>query len=236
MRGRRGKTAKDYRELLRAGRWFAGLPEGLQDALLDLAQLRACARREPLFLRGDAPDGLYGVLEGAVRVSGGDEAGREALFTLVEHPFWFGEISAFDGQPRTHDAVAERESLLAHVPQGPLLALLEREPRHWRSLGLLLTGKLRLSFAWIEDGALLPLPARLARRLLLMAEGYGGWDGRQSRVLHVRQEQLASMLATSRQTMNGLLGQLAEEGALALVYGGVEIRDLAALRRAAGAG
>ncbi|HUB07491.1 MAG TPA: helix-turn-helix domain-containing protein [Myxococcales bacterium] len=50
----------------------------------------------------------------------------------------------------------------------------------------------------------------------------------------MRQEQLAKMLATSRQTVNQLLRELEAGGALKLVYGGVEILELSRLRRAAG--
>ncbi|MCA1662677.1 MAG: DUF962 domain-containing protein, partial [Myxococcales bacterium] len=99
--------------------------------------------------------------------------GREALLTLLEPPTWFGEISIFDGAPRTHDAIAECEALVLHVPRAALDTILSAQPRYWRELGLLVTSKLRLAFSAMEDMALLPLALRLARRLSLMAEGYG---------------------------------------------------------------
>lgn len=68
---------------------------------------------------------------------------------LVEPPYWFGEISLFDGLPRTHDAFADSASTLLLLPQAGLLALLEREPQHWRDFALLMSHKLRLAFiAW----------------------------------------------------------------------------------------
>ncbi|HEU4536791.1 MAG TPA: Crp/Fnr family transcriptional regulator, partial [Polyangiaceae bacterium] len=206
----------------------------LQDALVAAALPRRLAGGQRLFSRGDPPDGLYAVLDGAVRITATTEGGKEVLLTLIEAPTWFGEISVFDGRPRTHDAVADEDALVLHVPQGALDALLEREPRHWRDVGRLVAGKLRLALVTMEDIASLPLAARLARRLVLMAEGYGEWHDRSRRVLEVRQEQLALMLSTSRQTANQLLKDLAAQGLVRLAYGQVEVVDLEGLRRAAG--
>jgi CRP/FNR family transcriptional regulator, cyclic AMP receptor protein len=225
-----------YAQLLRAGRWFRDLPEDLQARLLRAGVLRVIPAGRRLFSRGDPSCGLYGVVDGGLRITAAAEGGREALLTLVEPPAWFGEISVFDGRPRTHDAVAEVESRVVQVPQAGLDAILAAEPRYWRDLGLLLAGKLRLALVAMEDAAILPLSNRLARRLVLMAEGYGEWHGHSNRVVKVRQEQLAGMLSTSRQTANHSLRDLEVRGLLRLSYGQIEILDLEGLRRAAEAG
>ncbi|MFN7133411.1 MAG: Crp/Fnr family transcriptional regulator, partial [Myxococcales bacterium] len=168
-----------------------------------------------------------------VRIFGVAGSGKEALLTLVEPPTWFGEISVFDGLPRTHDAVAEGEAKVLHVPQRAVDALLEREPRWWRDIGLLLTAKLRLAFVTLEDSTLLPTSVRLARRLVWMADGYGEWLDRHRRVLKVRQEQLAMMLAVSRQTTNQLLKELEADGLVKVSYGGIELLDLERIREVA---
>ncbi len=224
------RSPRDYREFLRSGRWFAGLPAELQERLLDGGVLRPLLARQRLFSRGDAADGLYALLAGTIRVSGSSGSGREALLTLLEPPGWFGEISLFDGQPRTHDAVAESEALVVHVPKTTLDSILEQQPGYWRDLGLLVTSKLRLAFAAMEGVALSPIAVRLAERLALMAEGYGEREHRQ-RTVEVSQEQLAMMLSISRQTANQLLKDLEAKGLVRLSYGTIEILDLDGLRR-----
>jgi CRP-like cAMP-binding protein len=226
------RSARDYRELLRSGRWFGALPDDLQERMLAGAVVRTLSARQRLFSRGDDADGLYAVLDGAIRVSGSSDSGREALLTLLEPPGWFGEISIFDGQPRTHDAIAESESLILHLPHFALDRILDEQPRYWRDLGLLVTSKLRLAFSAMEDMALLPISVRLARRLALMAEGYGERE-HQRRTVEVSQEQLAQMLSTSRQTANHLLKELEARGLIRLSYGTIEILDLDGLHRAA---
>ncbi|MCY1502680.1 Crp-like helix-turn-helix domain protein [compost metagenome] len=67
----------------------------------------------------------------------------------------------------------------------------------------------------------------------MITEGYGGLAGRR-RVIQLAQEQLAMMLAISRQTTNQILKELEAQGALRLTYGEIEILDLECLKRAAG--
>ncbi|MBO9680156.1 MAG: Crp/Fnr family transcriptional regulator [Acidovorax sp.] len=229
--------SSDYLPVLQSGRWFHALPPDFADQLLALAQPRVLAAGEALFLRGDAPCGLYAVVRGAIGISGvggqRDQA-RAALLTLLEPPAWFGEIAVFDGAARTHDAHAAEPSTVLQVPHEKLLEWLHARPAHWHSLALLLTDKLRTAFVALEELALLPAPRRLARRLVMMAEGYGQWAGgaRSRRVLEVSQEQLALMLAISRQTTNQILQDLQARGLLRVQRGEVEILDLAALRAA----
>jgi CRP-like cAMP-binding protein len=218
-----------WRPRLMRGQWFSHLPVSLQDSLLAAARLRRLAPGQRLFQRGDAPCGLYAVLEGALRIGAVSEQGKEALLSLVEPAHWFGEIGLFDGQPRTHDAFGLGHCTLLHIPQQTLLALLDEQPAHWRQLALLMSQKLRMTFINLEHLSLMPAPARLAHRLLMIAEGYGEID-EPRRVLQLPQEQLASMLSLSRQTTNQILKELQGQGILNLGYGEIEILDAERLR------
>lgn len=223
--------ASAHRARLSEGHWFANLPEALQRALLEAAQVLRLDAGQVLFRRGDQPSGLYAVIDGSMRVGAIGPSGKEALLLLVEAPYWFGEISLFDGQPRTHDAFAEEACTLLHVPQVRVLALLEQQPGYWRDFALLMSQKLRLAFIALEEMSLLPAAPRLARRLLLIVDNYGESEPR--RVIHLAQEQLALMLAISRQTTNQILKELQAQGILRLTYGEIEILDLDRLRQAA---
>lgn len=219
--------------LILSGRWFQEIPEELRARLLDAAVMRRLSSGQQLFSRGDRPCGLYCVVEGSVRISGVSESGKEALLMLMEPPNWFGEISLIDGQPRTHDAVAEGATRVLQVPQAALKTMLAQEPRYWRDFALLMSHKLRLMFIALEELSLLPAPARLARRLLMIMEGYGNLREGPRRVIDVSQEQLALMLAISRQTTNQILKELEARGAVRLTYGKIEILNLEKLQDAA---
>ena len=221
-----------WRARLLSGQWFNHLPALLQDSLLAIAKVRRLAPGQRLFRRGDPPCGLYAVLEGSVRIGAVNEQGKEALLSLVEPPHWFGEICLFDGQPRTHDAFGVGLCILLHVPQAALLELLEDQPQYWRQFALLMSHKLRLTFINLEQLSLMPAPARVAHRLLLIAEGYGETEHAR-RIIQLPQEQLALMLSLSRQTINQILKELQNQGILNLSYGEIEVVDLEKLRVAA---
>ncbi|MGF6284393.1 Crp/Fnr family transcriptional regulator [Pseudomonas silensiensis] len=221
-----------WRSRLDKGQWFSHLPVSLQDSLLAAARVRRLSPGQRLFKRGDPPCGLYAVLEGSVRIGAVSEQGKEALLSLVESPHWFGEICLFDGQPRTHDAFGLGQCVLLHIPQTVLLTLLDEQPAYWRQLALLMSQKLRLTFINLEQLSLMPTAARLAHRLLMIAEGYGEIDPPR-RVLQLPQEQLASMLSLSRQTTNQILQDLQGQGIVNLKYGEIEILDAQRLRKLA---
>ena len=198
-------TPSAYLPVLQTGRWFAHLPPDFAQPLIAMAQLRHLATGEVLFRRGDAPCGLYAVVRGAVSISGTRgraDEARAALLIRLEPPHWFGEISVFDNSARTHDAQATEPTPLVHIPHERLQHGLQAHPQ------------------------------RLARRLVMMAEGYGQWtaEGQSRRVIEISQEQLSLMLAISRQTTNQILKDLESRHLVRVQRGEVEILDLAGLR------
>jgi len=224
--------AAKWHARLATGHWYSHLPADLQNSLLAQARLRHLAAGQYLFNRGDPPCGLYAVLEGSLRISAVNEQGKEAVLSLAELPYWFGEISLFDGLPRTHDACAVGPCTLLQVPQPALLNVLDDTPRYWRDLALLMSQKLRLSFIGLEQLRLMPASVRLAHRLLMIIDGHGDIEPSR-RLVQLPQEDLAAMLSLSRQTTNALLKDLQGQGIVRLGYGEIEILDPQRLREAA---
>lgn len=224
-------TLQPYLAQLAASPWFGALPDDLRRDLLTHARLVRLTAGQVLFQRGDAPCGVYAVLDGALTVGAVDAQGREMLLTVAEPTTWFGEISLFDGLPRTHDAIAVSDARLLHLPQGPLRALLDREPRHWHPFAVLMAQKLRLSFLNVEALTALPAAQRLAGRLLLIADGYDGASAGRQRI-RLSQERLAALLSLSRQTANQLLKDLEARGIVRLRPGEIDIVDIERLRAA----
>lgn len=223
-----------WRDLLAADAWFAQCPGDLRAALLQLGRVQRLGAGEALFARGQAAEGLCCVLEGALRVGAVQADGSESVLAFVEPGQWFGEISLIDGLPRTHDAVADGPTVLLRVPQAALQAWLAEHPAHWQPIAQLACAKLRMLFGVLEDIAHLPLEGRLAKRLWLLAHGYGARTGPPRRRLRLPQEQLALMLGVSRQSANKALRALEARGLIALRYGEIELLELAQLADAAG--
>ncbi|WP_122667376.1 Crp/Fnr family transcriptional regulator [Pseudomonas viridiflava] len=153
--------------------WFGHLPAALQDSLLGAARQTRKTPGKFLFEKGDEPCGLYALVEGSVRVGG---ALDQRLVPRLEHvrtPYWFGEVSLFDGMPRRFDVYSMEQSIFLHVPQSVLNELLEENPAHWRPFADLLSQKMGVNLLRPDCIKLLTPKARVAWRLLMLAEGYG---------------------------------------------------------------
>jgi len=215
------------------GAWYRSLPAPLQDWLCRHGRLLPLAAGQQLFARDGGADGLYAVLDGAVRIGAVSAAGEEAILAILGPAQWIGEIALFDGLARTHDARAERDSLLLHVPLRALQELLAAQPAYWQDFGRLMAQKLRQLFAVVEVVALLPAPARVARVLMAIAEGYGERRACAGQRVRLSQEQLARMVSLARQSVNQIMGQFEVDGAIRRVRGGFEVCDVQRLRRLA---
>jgi len=226
----------EERAALVASDWFRELPPEVVTQFAAMALRRRLADGQNLFVRGDAPDGLYGVLRGRIRASSVSSEGKELLVMQFEPGSWFGEISMFDGMGRTHDASAVGDTELLMLPREQFLALLRAQPELYPHFLKMLCRKLRLAFSYIEDSQFVALPARLARRLLDLVALYGkaAEDGTLID-LHLPQDDLGRMLGASRQSVSKELKSWEAAGWIQLEYGQLTVCDAASLRRIANA-
>ncbi|MCX7227647.1 MAG: Crp/Fnr family transcriptional regulator [Burkholderiales bacterium] len=201
----------------------------MQARMLAAARVRRLDDGQRVFASGEASDGLYCVIEGTVRLTASLRSGQEALLGAFEPVQWFGEVALIDGGGRAYDAWADGPTLLLQVAHDPMIAILDATPGGWPAVAALLARRTRFSFGALEELTRLPAIGRVASRLQAIAEGYG--DRLQPLgTVRVQQDQLAAMLALSRQTVNRALKQLEAQGAIRLTRGGTELLDLGRLR------
>lgn len=224
-------NASRYVPLLLQGSWFSGISAELRQALLDQAKVMVFSAGQEIFAYGDESQGIYAVVEGCVSVSRCRQDGKEALLTIIDLANWFGEITLFDKQKRTHRASSIGESTLLYIDGQSLEKILSEHPQYWQEFGLLLTHKVRFLMDMAEDLALCSTAQRVAKRLVLIAENYGMWTHQSKRMIDTPQEQLAMMLFMTRQTINQVLKDLARQQLIKLHYGAIEILDLDGLKK-----
>lgn len=206
------------------------LPQDVQDRLLDVAHRRTLAPGDSLFLKGSAPDALFGVVRGALRVSVVAANGREAVIAMLEAGHWFGEVSLLVGQERVYDTYAVETTDMAVVAASDFHQLIATRPEVHMAFTKLVCQRLRHALVWIDDAILMPLPVRLAHRLLTLDTRVGASAG-QASALGVSQEDLAFMLGVSRQSVNRQLKIWEEQGALRVDYRRIVLLDRAQLQR-----
>ena len=224
-------NASRYVPLLLQGSWFSGISAELRQALLDQAKVMVFSAGQEIFAYGDESQGIYAVVEGCVSVSRCRQDGKEALLTIIDSANWFGEITLFDKQKRTHRASSIGESTLLYIDGQSLEKILSEHPQYWQEFGLLLTYKVRFLMDMAEDLAVCSTAQRVAKRLVLIAENYGMWTHQSKRMIDTPQEQLAMMLFMTRQTINQVLKDLARQQLIKLHYGAIEILDLDGLKK-----
>ncbi len=192
---------------------------------------RAVSKRyrdgQVIFRRGDEGRGFFGVRAGCVQVLGRGGDGREFVLTVLSPGEWFGELSLFDGLPRTHDNVAIGDTELAFVPQREFHALMREHPEFWPPFAELMSHRIRMLFGFLEDAVLLDLPARLAKRILELAGDHGRAqpDGGVAIELHLPQEDLAAMVGATREAVGRHLKRFERAGWIELAYGRLVVRS-----------
>ncbi|MBT9488660.1 MAG: Crp/Fnr family transcriptional regulator [Rubrivivax sp.] len=205
----------EERQHIETGPWFAKLSTALQQAILSRTVVRRLADGVPMAARGTPAEEWVGVARGAVRISTVSLAGKQVSLTYCEPGTWFGDIALFDGLPRTHDAHAHGDTTLLVVRKPDFKELLAQHVELYDALLRLNCRRLRLMFNQLEELNTLPLQARLARQLLLLAKSYGIPQGEEIRIgLQLAQEDLAQLLGASRQRVNQELKGFERDGIL----------------------
>ena len=101
-------------------------PEEL-DALARRMEDSVVDEGEVIFHQGEKGPALYIIDDGAVEISYGEGRGRVVLATLYTGQY-FGELSLFDGSPRSATATAMKRSRLIHLHRDDLVDFVNKNP------------------------------------------------------------------------------------------------------------
>lgn len=131
--------------LLRKVTLFEGLLPVHLRRIAALAQEVKFSRNDAVFEHGDEGDGLYLILDGAVRISRTVSGVGEEALAVLQPGMYFGEMSIVDDDsPRSADAIAHEETRLLKLPKDDLrdLMFVDRELAYellWRFVRTLST-------------------------------------------------------------------------------------------------
>ncbi len=185
-----------------------------------------------LFREGERSEGVLAVLSGRVKVSYFTDEGQEIVLAMRAQGELLGELSTIDGEPRsaTGTAVGPVEALA--VTAEDFAEFLQEHPRV--GLVLLRTLSRRLREATrrrIEYGSL-NTTARVAARLVDLADQYGEASGSRVRILlPLTQEELAGWVGASREAVSKALRALRQRGWIETHRRGITVLNRDALRQ-----
>ncbi|MEF3088891.1 Crp/Fnr family transcriptional regulator [Raoultella sp. WB_B2P2-3] len=222
----------EIQAILLTSSWFRALPDYLSGQMLSRASFYQYENGEVIHYRGDESQALYAVITGSVKVSSVSADGKECIFRYLSPGNWFGEIGMIDKSVRTHDARALGKTILLTLKPRDVESLLQHYPILHHFLALLLCKVVRNAFTMLHDSALLSVSARLAKRLVSLSEGYGEWHEKGVLInLYLTQDDLATIINTTRQTINKRLVAWEKLGWIEAKYGKILIVNMSALRQ-----
>jgi CRP-like cAMP-binding protein len=215
---------------------FADLAPRELDALAGLTHTRKLAAREVLFHKGDPVSQVYVVVRGRLRVLAQSADGTDVVFGILDPGEVVGEIALLAGGQRTASVLAIEPSELLGLDRRDFLALLRSRPQLSVRLLQVLAERLRRISEFVEDTVFLDLPTRLAKKLLALATSYGKpLDAGGVRIdVKLSQQELGTMVGTTRESINKQLRAWREQGIVTSERGFLVIRRAAELERLAG--
>ncbi|HET9614499.1 MAG TPA: Crp/Fnr family transcriptional regulator [Candidatus Limnocylindrales bacterium] len=213
---------------------FGGADDSAIETLVRHLRVRRFRRGETVFHQGDPGDALFVVDKGSVKVVlPSDEGAEPAIVAILGPGEFFGELAILDGSPHsaTIVAVEPTETLVLH--RDAFLSLIDTDAGLRRALLASLAVEIRRLTGHVEDLHFLDLPGRLASRILRLAERSGppAGDGSVSIPWPYTQSELAGMIGGSRQSVNRLLADLADQELVRIERDQLIVPDLERLGR-----
>jgi len=215
-------------QLLHASLWTRSLTAGQVARVEAETVVRTLPLGVPVCRKGEPVEHWIGIIDGLVKMTSMNSAGKTTTFLGVTSGGWFGEGSLLKDRHRKYDVVTLRESRVAYMPRATFEWLLDTSIEFNRFLLLQLNERLGQFIGMVENERLLETDARVARSLaslfnpLLYPE--------QATDVQLSQEEVGYLTGVSRQRVNQSLQVLERAGLIRVEYGRLRILDLDGLR------
>lgn len=166
-----------------------------------------------IFHKDDPGLRLYIIKHGKVKISLQSEDGKEAILAILSAGDFFGELSLFDGRPRSASATVIDDTTLLTIHRDHFLQFIHKHPHVASDILAVMSARMRQADILVEDASFLDLPARLAKRLLELAGTHGArtMDGIQIN-LKLTQKDIAAMVGSTRESVNKQLRACHDRG------------------------
>ncbi|WP_170376330.1 Crp/Fnr family transcriptional regulator [Ruegeria profundi] len=200
--------------------------EGLREMLSALATEISLDKNETLFDQDDEGDALYAIVEGTLEVSFLAMSGRKLALTLMRPGEVFGEIALFDSGPRTATVAAAEPSRVLRVRRRDVMEQIRQHPDLAVDMVRLAGLRMRSMSSQLNEQVFLPMPIRLARKLLHLSSLQ---DDPTERIT-LSQSELAEFVGATREAVSKTISIWKRDNVVEASRGGLLIHDIEALR------
>lgn len=205
--------------------WFSRRSRNVRECLGRIARLRTYAKDEHVYMVGDPPNGVFGLLQGSLNISIPRADGEVYTVHRAGSGFWVGDLALFANGGRLISVQAAEQTWMIQLPNHDLIQLVQDDPRLYEDFYALTYENFATTFQVVANLTISSTPKRLADRLLLEAESEG--DGR----ISLSQTELATLTALSLPTLKRALARFASAGYIDQRYGFIRLVDRDGLLR-----
>jgi CRP/FNR family cyclic AMP-dependent transcriptional regulator len=207
-------------------------PASLQQ-LAQAMKRRTYRAGEVIFHRDDEGKVLFVIREGRVRIRLTSAEGQEVALAVFGPGDSFGEMAILDGMPRSADAIAIDKVDVSTLSREDFIAVIKAHPEIAVEVMKTLSRRIRQANQMVEDLIFLDVYGRVAKKLLELSEEYGvpSADGTVKIDLRLTQQELASMVGASRESVNKVMGYFTDKSYISTDKHKITILRIAELRK-----
>ena len=217
--------------------FLGGLEPADRAFLLRLGHPKRFRKGARIIVQGDHSDTVFLTLSGLVKVTLDTPDGREIVLAVLGAGDLLGEFEVIEGTPqRAAGNVAVLPVECRAIPGDEFMASLETHPQMLLVMVRVIISRLRAADRRREASASMGVSRSLASFLVELLDRYGTSDGSVIDIsIHLTQEELASLMSTSRDSAVRGLITLRTKGLIATRRRQIVVTDLGGLRRYASA-
>lgn len=221
-------------ELIAGSTLFRVLSDQGRGWIAERSRIVEFGKNDVLYRIDDPSDRYFGVLQGRVRFCASTPDGKAMTSHYAHEGDWFGEIGLFEGGSRIINCEADCETRVAILSASDLQAIARKEPQMYEPIVGVLTERIRQVGQLLQGAVFQDLSARLAGRLIELAEQSGKEDVRGILIdMHLPHEQLGQLVGATREAVSRQLNLWKKNGWVDVAYGKVTLTDLPALSQIA---
>jgi CRP-like cAMP-binding protein len=132
--------------LLKTVDLFQDIPGELLSQISQISSTKNYEQGEVIFKEGDSGDSMFIVINGEVSIKK-----KEKIIAKLEKGASLGEMALLDNEPRSADAVADKDSVLLKINQDVFYELMEGNADIMKQIVRLLTSRLRDANSRLEQ-------------------------------------------------------------------------------------
>lgn len=202
-----------YTELLQKVSLFEKVEGEELERIVSLLVPREVPKDAYVVTQDEPGDALFIIARGRMKVVLYGDGGREVILTILKASEFFGEMALLDDLPRSANVIALEDSQVLILKREPFAEHIKKSPTTALNVMAELSRRLRRADEIIGNLATLDVYGRVAHIMIDLAKK-DGVEVEEGILIRERptQQDIASMIGTSRETVSRVLSELQRRG------------------------